>query len=210
MYTPTHIKKQNQYTDGTEYMINAQPYIGFYNMTAQGPYTGRVYDFASSEELYTLEYVETVAAQQYLTLIKGTGYVADLEFDDPIQVYATPTEDDYAQGFSIRYFIQQRNDKSARLREVNKKQFDNLSDSGAGLNSSFYKGISLRWKLVGPPYDVIRNGIIAEPGVSDTNRRTINQKDYSMAGIERLLQNRLLEFSEYAIHNKITNTDIQL
>jgi len=210
MYTTTNIKKQNQYTDGTEYMIDAKTYIGYYNMTSQGPYTGRVYDSAASQELYKLEFVSSIDAQQYTELVKGTGHITDLEFDDPSNVYITPTDDDYARGNVVRYFIHQRNDKSARIREVNKKQFDNLSDTGAGLNSSFYKGISLIWKLSGPPNDVLRKGIIVEPGVSDTNKRTTVQKEFSMTGIKRFLQYRLLEFSEHAIQSITTNTDIKL
>tara|TARA_R110000744_G_scaffold7383_3_gene25528 strand:+ start:10918 stop:11550 length:633 start_codon:yes stop_codon:yes gene_type:complete len=210
MYTPIHIKRENQYTDGTEYMIYAQPYIGFYNITSQGPYTGRVFDEGRSEELYKLEFVDSISAQTYLDLISTTGYVPDLEFDDPMGVYITPDDKDYARGFIVRYFIQQRNDTAARIREVNKKQFDNLSDPGAGLNSSFYKGITLRWKLTGPLNDILRNGVIAEPGVSDTNKRTIKQKEFSMSGIERFLQNRLSEFSEYDPRSSMTNTDIQL
>ena len=82
MYTPNFIKRENQYTDGSIYMINAQPYIGYYNMTAQGPYTGRVFDDGISQELYKLEYVNSTAAQTYLDLIDGSGYIPDLEFDD--------------------------------------------------------------------------------------------------------------------------------
>jgi len=210
MYTPSYIKKENQYTDGTEYMIDAQPYIGYYNMTSQGPFTGRVFDNGTSQELYKLEYVNSVNAQTYIELASGTGHITDLEFDDPIGVYITPTSDDYATGFVIRYFIHQRNDKSARIREISKKQFDNLSDPGAGLNSNFYEGISLKWKLTGPRKDVISNGLITKPGVEDTNRRTIERKEFYMNGIKRFMQYRLVEFSEYAVKSSTINTDIKL
>lgn len=210
MYTPDYIKKENQYTDGTEYMIDAQPYIGYYNITAQGPFTGRVFDNGTSRELYKLEYVNSFNAQTYVELADNTGYVTDLEFDDPIGIYITPTDDDRAAGFVTRYFIHQRNDKSARIREIDKKQFDNLSDPGAGLNSNFYKGISLRWKITGPRKDIIRNGVIAKTGVEDTNRRTIKRKEFHMKGIHRFLQNRLVEFSKYAVKEDSTNTDIKL
>jgi len=113
-------------------------------------------------------------------------------------------------GVIIRYFIHQRNDKSARIREINKKQFENLSDPGAGLNSSFYKGMALRWKLTGPRKDIIRNGVIARAGVEDTNRRTIKRKEFYMKGIHRFLQYRLVEFSEYAVKSNTRNTDIKL
>ena len=210
MYTPNFIKKENQYTDGTEYMIDAQPYIGFYNVTAQGPYTGGVFDDGTSQELYKLEYVQSTDAQTYVDIIGSSGYIPDLEFDDPIGVYIIPTQDDYLRGYIIRYFIHQRNDKSARIREIDKQQFNNLADPSAGLNSNFYKGVALRWKITGPLNDVIRNGIIAEPGIEDTNRRTIERKEFNMPGILRFLHNRLIEFSEYHMENNNKNTDIML
>jgi len=209
MYTPNYIKKENQYTTGDEYMLDAEPYVGYYNITSQGPFTGRVFDSGTSQELFNLEFVNSTSAQTYVELADGTGHITDLEFDDPIGTYITPTPDDYAAGFVVRYFIHQRNDKSARIREINKKQFDNLSDPGAGLNSSFYKGVDLKWKLTGPRKDVIRNGVLAEAGVEDTNRRTIERKEFHMKGIHRFLRHRLVEFSEYAVKGK-PNTDIKL
>jgi hypothetical protein len=148
--------------------------------------------------------------QSYIELVDGIGHITDLEFDDPVGVYISPSSDDYIFGTIIRYFIHQRNDTLARIREISKKQFDNLSDPGAGLNSSLYKGISLKWKLTGPRKDILRNGVIATSGVEDTNRRTIKRKEFHMTGIQRFLQNRLVEFTEYAANINTTNIDIKL
>ena len=104
MYTPSYIKKENQYTRGDEYMRDAQPYIGYYNMTAAGPFTGRVFDKGTSKELYNLEYVSSESAQTYIELADGTGHVTDLEFDDPIGVYITPTRDDYARSYHTIFY----------------------------------------------------------------------------------------------------------
>ena len=191
-------------------MINAQPYIGYYNMTAQGPYTGRVFDDGISQELYKLEYVNSTAAQTYLDLIDGSGYIPDLEFDDPIGVYIKPISDDYQRGYVTRYFIQQRNDNSARIREINKEQFLNLLDPGAGLNSNFYKGIALRWKITGVLNDITKNSVIIQPGIEDTNKRTIERKEFDMPGIKRYLQLRLTQHSEYDMQHNNKNTDIEL
>ena len=210
MYTPDFIKRENQYTDGSLYMIDAQPYVGYFNITANGPFTGRVFDAGKSQELFNLQFVNSTSAQTYIELADGTGHITDLEFDDPAGVYIKPTNKDYKAGFVIRYFIQQRNDRLARIREITKKQFTNLSDPGAGINSSFYKGVQLKWKITGPENDIIKNGIISIPGVQDTNRRTIDRKEFLMKGIDRFLRNRLLEFSEHSINNNFKNTDIKL
>ena len=110
MYTPSYIKRQNQYTSGGEYMIDGQEYIGYYNITARGPYTGRVY--ADKEQpLFVLRTVLNEQSQLYDKLATKNGYTTDLEFDDPVAAQIDITADNIKQGFITRYFIQQRNDK---------------------------------------------------------------------------------------------------
>ena len=209
MYTPSYIKKQNVYTRGNEYMIDGEPYVGYYNMTATGPYTGRVYDSGTSRELYILKSVPTINARTYLQLATDKGHTTDIDFDDPVQASVFPNQDDIDRGYMLRYFIQQRNDKSARIREIDGKQHKNLLDPSAGINSSFYKGIVLKWKITGPRNDIMNRGTISVPGIEDSNRRTIQRKEFEMKGIQRFLFNKSLEFSQFAPPNNSANIDIK-
>ena len=209
MYTPEFIKRQNQYTTGGEYMLYGQEYIGYYNITAQGPYTGRVYD-DKEQKLFTFRTVFNTQSQLYVTLAEQSNFVTDLQFDDPVTIYVAPTPAHYKQGFFIRYFIQQRNDKQARIKELDKEQFDKVPDAVAGINPNFYKSVSLRWKLKGPEFDIKKRNVIITPGVRDTNTRTVLEQDTVMVGLYLFLQNRLAEYTPYDDTDRNSNTDIKL
>ena len=209
MYTPSFIKKEFQYTKGDLYMLNAQPYIGYYNVNVQGSFTDKVYT-DKSLKLYPLEFVLNEQGQRYQQLADDRGVVTDQEFNDPMYFRPSTTRDDFKRGFIDRYFIQQRNDIRGRVIEVGKPQFDLLSDQAAGLNPNYYKSVQLRWKLTGPREDVLKNGIILTPGVIGTNNRTIIEKDNILKGVNNLLTTRLDQFSVYDSTILNTNTDIEL
>lgn len=209
MYTPSYIKRQNQYTPGGEYMINGQEYIGYYNITARGPFTGRV--FADKEQpLSVLRIVLNEQSQLYDELATKNGYTTDLEFDDPVAAQTTITAKDKKSGFINRYFLQQRNDKRARIKEIDKVQFDSVSDGTAGINPNLYKSVALRWKITGPEFDIKDGDTIITPGVRDTNARTLKEKSNIIRGLYLYLKNYLAVFSPYAISDTESNTDIQL
>ena len=153
MYTPNFIKRENQFTNGNEYMLTRAPviegesigYIGYYNITAEGPFTDRVYT-QKSKPLYPIKIVNTVESSRYVELI----------------------------------------------------------------TANFYKGLIVKWKIVGPKNDIYNGDVITIPGIEDTNKRTLIEKEFSMNGISLVLSNRLLQYSEYDLLGRETNTDIQL
>jgi len=217
MYTPSFIKRENQYTGGDEYMLTRAPvikgesngYIGYYNITSEGPFTGRVFT-KQSKRLFTVRYSASEQSSIYTKLIEDKGVTTDLEFNDPLITYIEPIPSDYKRGFFYRYFIHQRNDNYGRIKEIDKGQFDKLSDGGGGLNPNFYKGVALRWKLTGPERDILKGGIISKTGILDTNRRTLQEKDFILKGVSTYLNNRLLQFSEHSKDLRNSNTDIKL
>lgn len=217
MYTPSYIKRENQFTSGGEYMLTRAPvlkgesdgYVGYYNITAEGPFTGKVFT-ATSKILFNIRYADTVQSSKYIELVTSKGKKTDLDYLDPIQLYITPTVEDIKRGFVLRYFIQQRNDINGRIKEIDKQQYDDLLKIGKGMNPSFYKGVVLRWKLSGPERDILKGEIISIPGVSDTNRRTLEQKERLMKGISSYLGNNLVQYSKYDPVSRDTQTDIKL
>ena len=179
-------------------MINGQEYIGYYNITARGPYTGRVY--ADKEQpLFVLRTVLNEQSQLYDKLATDNGHITDLEFDDPVAAQTTVTANDKKNGFINRYFLQQRNDKRARIKEIDKVQFDSVSDGTAGINPNLYKSVALRWKIAGPEFDIKDGDTIITPGVRDTNARTLKEKSNIIRGLYLYLKNYLAMFSPYAI-----------
>jgi len=217
MYTPSFIKRENQYTKGNEYMLTRTPivegesngYVGYYNITAEGPYTERVFT-KKSKILFPIRFTNSEQSSTYIKLVEDKGVTTDLEFDDPTITDNLPTPEDYKRGFFIRYFIQQRNDTNGRIKEINKKQFDKLNDASGGINPNFYKGVSFRWKITGPKTDILNNGVVFKTGIQDTNLRTLQEKEFILKGIFQFLRNRVLEFSEYYTDIRETNTDIKL
>jgi len=216
MYTPSFIKRENQYTSGNEYMLTRAPlvkgesegYIGYYNITAEGPFTGRRFT-AKSVALYPVKMTDNQQSSTYLELVSAKGKKTDLDFDDPIYSTIIPTAGDMKKGYFLRFFIQQRNDSDGRIKEIDKTQYDDLTNTTKGLNPAFYKSAVLRWRLTGPKNDITEAGIITTSGVEDTNRRTIKEKQNRMRGLFEFLANRLLEHTEYA-RTIDTNTDIKL
>jgi len=208
MYTPKFIKKEFQYSKGNEYMLGGEPYIGYYNITAKGPYTEKIFT-DKSKRLFPIEFVLNEESQKYTELAENRGLVTDLEFDDPSYYKPEITEEDLKRGYVVRYFIKQRNDIAGRIQEIDKDQFDLLADQSAGLNPNYYKSVQLKWKITGPREDIIKNGIIQTPGVIGTNNRTILEKDKLMKGLYDRLVIKLDQFSIYTSLDN-TNTDIEL
>ena len=209
MYTPSFIKKESRYTNGDLYMLDAIPYIGYYNISVKGPFTDKVLT-DKSLRLYPLEFVLNEQGQAYSQLAEDAAIITDLEFNDPIYFRPSTTRDDFKRGYIDRYFIQQRNDVNGRVIEIGKSQYDLLIDTASGLNPNYYKGVQLRWKLTGPREDIMKDGLIYTPGVIGTNNRTIIEKNNILRGIYDRLIARLDQYSVYDSTLLNTNTDIEL
>ena len=88
-------------------MLEGEEYIGYYNMTAVGPYTGRVYSPATSEKLQIFREASSPLAVEYLALIEETGHISDFSHEDPVYGVQMPIyPDDYKIGWFYRYFKQ--------------------------------------------------------------------------------------------------------
>lgn len=209
MYTPSFIKKEFQYTTGDLYMLDAKPYIGYYNINAKGFFTDKVFT-DKSLKLYPLEFVLNEQGQTYSELADNAAIVTDLVFNDPMYFRPSTTRGDFKRGYINRYFIQQRNDVNGRVIEIGKIQYDLLSDQSSGLNPDYYKSVELRWKLTGPREDVMNGKLITTSGVIGTNNRTIIEKNNILRGIFDRLKSRLDQYSIYDDTILNTNTDIEL
>ena len=217
MYTPSCIKRENQFTEGHEYMTSRTPvvkgesvgYVGYYNITSEGPFTGKVFT-PKSKILFSIKITNTKESSTYVELATAKGKKTDLDYADPILSIIEVTVEDKRRGYFLRYFIQQRNDVNGRIKEIDKKQHEDLLKTDKGMNPSFYKSVVLRWKITGPRNDKLNRGIISIAGIEDTNKRTVQQKEFSIKGLLRSFANRFLEYSEYDPVRQNTNTDIKL
>ena len=60
----------------------------------------------------------------------------------------SPVDVDYKRGYIVRYFVQKSNDTNSVIYEIRKKSTSKLSQN------SFYKIVSLDWRIMGNPDDV--------------------------------------------------------
>jgi hypothetical protein len=179
------MNKINQITDGSEFLLDGKPYVGFYNLFDGVLYTGRSYDSEQSELLQPIS--ENV--KEY-NLVKQ-GKIGN----SPTPVEVKPKSSDYSNGWFYRYFVKRKNNENAPIIEVDEKQYSQYIQSDDTVNYPLYKTVKLRWKITGPRYDVIENGKIKESGVEDTNKRTVLSAEKNMSGI-RFRLNHLTQYYE--------------
>lgn len=105
--------------------------------------------------------------------------------------YIIPTEDDYKNGYYIRYFLKKRNEML--IQEVDNTIYN---ADGVKFDNTLYEKFELIWKLNGPLHDKLKNNSIIEYGIIDTNKRTVNaiNKKYNIS-LDKIIRN----YSEFAI-----------
>lgn len=172
----------NLHTDGGEFFIDGTTtdYIGYYNLSSDGIYySERSLIETSVKLLHIPENVKTYNSIASPTLSSVVAYVP------------TPTDSDYQQGWFTRYFARQTNDKAAPYIEIDESQYNEI----LGGSKPLYIGVSIRWKISGPKEDILdpMTMKVTEPGVINTNNRSIKKLETTHSGLVFRLQN-LTEF----------------
>lgn len=183
------MKRLNLYTDGGQYYYenSVTEYVGYYNTElsagASEPvvYSGR----SSSKESFRL-----VPIPEDIVRYKNAGG-KDVS-DELVIIQPSPTTQDYKRGWFNRYFARKTNDTTAQYYEIDKDQYDKIRNKMMPL----YTAVQLRWKISGRISDIVNaSGDIVEPGVSDTNNRSIKLVAFQHPNLVFRLQN-LIEFWE--------------
>ena len=82
--------------------------------------------------------------------------------------YPTPSDQDYQEGFMVRYFVQRVNDPR-RLYEISKEQFQSIG-SDSGLDENLWKSLQFEW--------------ILDPFVAEKeNIKVLNAADRKLPGV---------------------------
>jgi len=180
-YNPIDINKKTFYTKGKEYMsFDGVEYIGYYYSKNNILFTD------NDDKLY--KYNNNSNFIDYLNL-SGT-FIYD-KFTDPYNYIPVPNETDYDNTYFERYFIKKRNDIKSSVIEIDKKQFDTLTDNNnKGIDNYLYYGIKFNWVIKGYMYDTIINNI-KYSGVYDTNKRTVQLNNLNMYGLNNILTDYL-------------------
>jgi hypothetical protein len=174
---------ETDHTTGNQFVVKSTqvPYSGFYHKDKFGKYwTGQTHTEDSKQltklfkdPVFTL-YSNPPSA--YLNLNPIIIPNNNLQSD-----FISPSDDDYNNGYFLRYFFKFNNSIDPKFVEVNKDTFKKtLQITNINL---LYSGASMIWLLMGPINDIYdENNIRIQPGVKDTNLRSIQET-------EKLLEN---------------------
>lgn len=182
MYIPKSKILNNKYTAGKEYIIAAtgKEYIGYYNVLFNGtvlsgkintnepnykliPYEERIISKTNSSEI--IEY-DILTAKSF-TFLKTAPLVKSH--------FPLLTENDYSQGFIMRYFS--KNYQNQQIIEINQNTYNDLQQNDK-YNNVIYNNVSLKWLIKGPK-DYIYN----------ENTKTIEATNRILVGIKIYLKN---------------------
>ena len=164
---PKYRSSKAYYTDGTELRrtSNGEPFIGFYHFYKGAPWTGPEHN-SDSKLLADI----AIGKDAFVFRNIADGFKKDLL---PIELATIfPTEEEYEEGFVLRYFIRKRN--TGEIVECSEKSYKYYSKTDSVEKQNF-EAIQMEWKISGPLHDVKdEDGTITKYGVEDTNLRTVN------------------------------------
>jgi hypothetical protein len=140
---PKNLIVESKYTIGNEYILlsSYQQYQGYYYEINGKYFAGKEFDQNAPE----LQKRSSPKSNSLLTLASTFlfGKLSGINVNSntiPTYVYQ-PTEEDYGQGYSIRYFYKKNNINPILIREINKETYDLL------LNNPLYQVILIRWTI---------------------------------------------------------------
>jgi len=165
-------------TEGGEWMfIDGTEYIGQYHTYTTNEVFSEI-NFIDGKSKKLIPYVDVTSIGEStdgMDLSKNFEYDSIKSLDvkktkKPNKDIEPITDKDLKRGYMERYFGYRYDNQCI---ELNKEKFNQIG-SKDGLSSVTYKKLKIRWKILGPVYDVKdANGKVIEPGVFDTNKRTV-------------------------------------
>lgn len=95
------------------------------------------------------------------------------KFVSPVSTPSIPTSAEYKSGKYIRHFCVNRVDK--RIVEIDASQYTNLPDKKKGIDPFHWEKIAIPWKLKGPRFDEVKDGIFVKKGVYHVNKGKVDK-----------------------------------
>lgn len=173
MYYPLSEVIDNQYTSGGEYVEidTLKPYKGYYYSTTDGKaFIGKTFSPLAKE------------------LIKLNRTLKSPGVDTPKYHVAVPTEEDYRNGYMIRYVIKRVNSGADTIKEVSKEDYTRT------ILNPLYTQKSFKWILTGPLFDDLSNPEYPVYGIITTNQKTVLDMEKDISGVSDFFSN----YSQYA------------
>jgi hypothetical protein len=116
--------------------------------------------------------------------------------EHPTAKRPSPTREDYDAHYVIRYFIKYASKDYNPIIEVDDKTYQKAP-------ATYYKKMSLKWKINGPKDTIIENGAVIDKGIAEANRDTVKLKERIFLGIK----DYLIDYTELA-YTKVKSTNV--
>lgn len=212
-YTESEIVK-NLETSGKEWMYldTWKEYIGSYHKYESTNEVFTESDWHPTKSMVLVPYQERPKSyfeyqdiKNYVT-INGEkrekfGHYKMNGYTSPIPVLRKPYPKEKKVGVMTRYLLIKRNEKDSRLPiEVDRSQALTINSPTSGINQFLYQLVEVPWKIDGPEFDVIENGILRTPGVFSTNKRIVERYSKKFPILSRFLTN----YREFSMYNRNT------
>ncbi len=102
----------------------------------------------------------------------------------PNTIVPIPTDNDYADNYLIRYFVQRVSDINGFVYEVAESEYQNYFEN------PYWITTTMRWRIAGPLYPVYdSNGNLVDKGVIESNKASLSITSLKIKNISLYLPN---------------------
>lgn len=198
MYIPKgKLQSGYSYTKGNEYFLPSTnlPYIGYYhNDTYGNAWTGQTHTNTSIQlirppQVSIPDNINKLEASpvKYSQLVPNKVPNLSLYKNNSLP----PTQEEYNKTYTTRYIISYKLTSKPVYVDVNKDTYFKMINSP---DKQYYYYGEVLWKISGPLYDEKQNNILVKGGVIDSNKRSVQQAQTNIPGVENYLTNLLLYY----------------
>lgn len=207
-YYPLSKIKANQNSNGQEYTLNDQPYVGKYYTTFDGKaFTGANPVIGTNQLLQKMprpsrtlnNEIENLPNDVKSRLENNTKSNTLAEPNSQLKDQPTPyhvklIEDDYNRGYIIRYFTKKVN-SAGYVIEISPYEYAMIQNGTVPYDISFWQILEIFWKLTGPLNRKVVSEYNIRAGIIDTNKRLIENANKTFIGIKEFIGE---DYAKYA------------
>jgi hypothetical protein len=208
-YYPLSKIKADRNSNGQEYSLNGQPYIGKYYTTFDGKaFTGANPIVGSNQLLQKIPVPTSVFNEEVSNLPNDAksrlenntksniAFLTENQLkDQPTPYHLKLIEDDYKKGYIIRYFTKKVNSPGYVI-EISPFEYAMIQNGTVPYDVSFWQILEIFWKLTGPLNRKVVSEYNIRAGIIDTNKRLIENANKTFLGIKEFIGEDYAKYSK--------------
>ena len=113
---------------------------------------------------------------------------------EPTSYQPKPLESDYTKGYFYRHFVKKINEKGY-IKEISETEYKSIQDGSATYDVSYYQTERIMWKLTGPLNTVRLSQYDIRAGITDANKRIVENVDQRFLGLKTYIGEEYAKFS---------------